>query len=67
MMPTDKIEHPKGFTCECGKFHEFGAYVTAHWRDILHHTCDDCGAKHSVVCGFATLRKRGKVKKVNHK
>lgn len=41
----------KGFTCECGKFHEFGGYVAAHWNESLIHTCDACEAKHSVRAG----------------
>jgi len=39
---TDK----EGFTCECGKFHEFGAYVMAHTHEELIHTCDNCGRQH---------------------
>jgi len=43
-----------GFTCECGKFIEFGAYVLAHWDIELTHTCD-CGRKHTVESGSVTL------------
>lgn len=51
---------PTGFKCEtCGKFHEFGKYVAAHWRTILKHKCDRCDAEHTVICGSAKLRKRG--------
>ncbi len=62
-MATKASDMPKGFTCECGKFHEFGAYVAAHWDMILDHTCDQCGARHSVLKGSATLRKNGKMPK----
>ena len=41
-------EFAKGFTCECGKYHEFGAYVHAHSFEELVHTCDECGRRHSV-------------------
>lgn len=45
---------PKGFNCSaCGKYHEFGVYVVAHFREELIHTCE-CGAKHSVICCIAT-------------
>ena len=43
-----------GFTCECGKFIEFGAYVLAHWDIELTHTCD-CGRKHTIKSGSVTL------------
>jgi hypothetical protein len=44
---------PKGFTCECGKFHRYPGYVFAHWRNLLDFTCDECGAKYSIVIGRA--------------
>lgn len=53
----------KGFTCECGKFHEFGVWVAAHWRERLVHTCDSCGNVHSVCMGYATLDKPKRRKK----
>ena len=45
---------PKGYTCECGKFHKYPMYVYAHWRDVLVHACD-CGRKYNIVCGSAEL------------
>lgn len=46
---------PKGFTCtQCGKEHEFDAYVYAHWDTLLGHTCD-CGAEHGILRGVATF------------
>lgn len=51
---TEK-EQPKGYTCECGAEHKFPAYVFAHWYEELFHTCDKCGAKHSVLRGHAQL------------
>jgi hypothetical protein len=39
----------KGFTCECGTFHEFGAYVAAHSDIELIFTCSKCGRKHIVI------------------
>jgi hypothetical protein len=51
---TEK-ELPKGYACEaCGTEHRFPAYVYAHWEVRITHSCD-CGAKHSVLCGVATL------------
>ena len=47
----------KGFTCECGEFHEFGVWVAAHWSLSLVHTCDKCGRKHNVCRGLVTLKK----------
>jgi hypothetical protein len=46
-----------GFTCECGKAHKYSAYVAAHWRERLLHTCD-CGAKHSIREGIVKLVKK---------
>lgn len=47
---------PKGFACECGKFHEFCAYVYAHWNIELVHTCTPgCGAKHGLRAGHTYL------------
>lgn len=55
-------ETPKGFGCECGKFHEFGVYVAAHWQEDLRHTCDKCGATHAVQRGHVRLLKVGRQK-----
>jgi hypothetical protein len=52
-------ETPKGFTCECGESHAFGVYVFAHWDEALTHTCD-CGRKHVIRSGLATLIKEAK-------
>lgn len=35
----------------CNKEHALGVYVAAHWDETLIHTCDQCGAKHSVLSG----------------
>lgn len=51
MKATDM---PKGFTCECGLYHPFSAYVYAHWTQRLTHACP-CGRKHLVYAGDATL------------
>lgn len=53
-------DKPSGFICECGTFHELGAYVFAHWYDSLVHTCNDCNAQHEVCNGRVTLIRRGK-------
>ena len=40
---------PKGYTCECGNFHEFPMYYYAHWYEELIHTCEKCGRK-NLLC-----------------
>jgi hypothetical protein len=57
-MATDL---PRGFTCVCGKWHDYPTYVYAHWRYFLTHTCE-CGQAHSILCGIADpiKKKRGK-------
>lgn len=40
-----KNELPEGFTCaECGRYAKFSAWVAAHWREVLVHTCE-CGTR----------------------
>ena len=46
---------PTGFTCECGENHEFPAYVFAHYDIPLIHMCHDCGRKHYILSGKATI------------
>lgn len=43
-------ECPKGYYCECGKYHEFPAWVYAHWDERLDHTCE-CGRRNSLFEG----------------
>ncbi len=52
----------EGFDCECGKHHQFGGYVAAHWHEELIHICE-CGRKHSVQMGYVRLLGRKKSKK----
>lgn len=56
---TDLPELPQGFTCACDTFHKYPGYVYAHWREVLPHTCDDCGAEHEIILGNARLTKKG--------
>ena len=54
----------KGFNCEtCNQRHEYPFYVYAHTLDVLNHTCDKCGAVHSIVMLTAKQKKKGKVRK----
>jgi hypothetical protein len=53
---------PKGFKCGCGKYHEFGVWVMAHWDMELTHTCDNCGRQHGIYQG-ETHEIRGPTKK----
>lgn len=46
---------PKGFTCECGKEHEFSLYVYSHWDIQLVHSCEACGREHTILRGRAYL------------
>ncbi len=32
-----------GYTCDCGAFHEFGAWAITHLHVKLVHTCEKCG------------------------
>jgi len=52
---------PSGFTCECGEFHKYPAYVYAHWRDLLAFTCQSCQRQCAIVMGVARLQE-GKAK-----
>lgn len=47
-------ELPKGFTCECGEFHEFSPYVYAHWSATLGCLCR-CQRVYEVCKGKATM------------
>lgn len=59
MTETPAPAMPKGFDCTgCGKRHGFPAYVYAHWRDTITHTCDQCGMKHELLMGKARQRRR---------
>lgn len=50
-------ETPKGYTCDCGKFHKFPSYVYAHWSEYLNHTCD-CGNINELIQGYRTDEER---------
>ncbi len=50
------------FICtSCKKRHFFGVYVAAHADEELMHTCDSCGAVHSVLQYVVTLEKPGQL------
>jgi len=44
-------DKPKGFTCECGKVHEFSLYVFAHCGETLTHKCEKCSREHEIWRG----------------
>lgn len=46
---------PKGFHCECGKFHRFTPYVSAHAEIDLTHHCNNCNRRHTIRDYTATL------------
>lgn len=48
---------PKGHICKCGEHHRWPAYVYAHARDDLTHTCKKCGEK-TRIRNFVTIPKR---------
>jgi hypothetical protein len=47
-----KLELPKGFNCDCGRFNAFSSYVYAHWDMDLTFTCE-CGREYCVYLGKA--------------
>ena len=49
LRDSDMKKIAQGFTCECGKFHEFGFYVAAHSDIELLHTCPECKKQHIVI------------------
>lgn len=50
-IATYKDDDGTHWNCSnCNKRHSFTAYVAAHWRERLLHTCD-CGARHAVQLG----------------
>lgn len=48
---------PEGYTCKCTEYHKFPVYVYAHWRELLIHTCSNCGRKNEIVAGTVTIGK----------
>ena len=55
-LNTQRATLEKGWDCECGTHHEFGAYAAAHWTVEIVHTCD-CGRKHAMKRGVVELIK----------
>lgn len=53
MKKREQLPMAKGFTCECGRYEEFGGYVAAHWNEELIFTCPKCGKRHSIYKGVA--------------
>ncbi len=50
-MTTEAEELAKGYSCECGAWHRFPAYVYAHWDIGVNHKCDSCGRENSLLKG----------------
>lgn len=48
----EKIE--KGYRCGCGKYHEYPAYLYAHWYEHITHTCE-CGRPNALCEGKAEI------------
>ena len=42
-----------GFTCECGEYEKYPAYVYAHWCTPLTYTCEKCGVTYVIFRGNA--------------
>lgn len=40
------------WACTCGRVHNFGVYVAAHWNEALEHRCE---------CGTGRVFKSGEV------
>lgn len=45
-----QIEGEHGYTCECGKFNKFTAWVYAHMHVRILHECE-CGRKNTLLAG----------------
>lgn len=51
------------FPCACGEQHELtGAYLAAHWNELLTHECDKCGTVHELRGGRVSRRVERKAK-----
>lgn len=56
-----------GFDCACGKHSAFSKYAIAHWSEVLHYTCAQCGREHRMLKGVVTemsgpKRRQSKIK-----
>jgi hypothetical protein len=51
-----------GYKCNCGKWHDFPAYVIAHQHDVLTHTCPKCKRKNGIYELTVEIEKRPKEK-----
>jgi len=40
-----------GYTCTCGKYTQFSAYVLAHWDAELDHVCPQCTGTNVLLRG----------------
>jgi hypothetical protein len=54
---SDEKEMPTGFTCKCGKRHEYPLYVAAHWDIVLTFKCH-CGMDFTIYKGEAREDRR---------
>lgn len=54
-MKRVRIVKEEGFTCECGSFRYFGAWLMQHWMPSLLHTCPECGNEHHIIEGQVHL------------
>ncbi len=50
---TKKI-NDEGYTCKCGTYHKYPAYVYAHWDISLNHTCD-CRRVNVILSGVVRI------------
>lgn len=53
-------KHPaevSGHVCPCGERHKWPAYVYAHWRDLLTHSCNKCNQKTSLLSGVCSPKR----------
>lgn len=63
ISPRAPVEPDDTWKCICGKVHELGVYVAAHWDIKLTHTCE-CGIERTLESGFLTFvgkKKKGSV------
>lgn len=52
---SERKQLERGFTCKCGVWEKFPAYVFAHYREDLTFTCPQCQRQWSIRDGVATF------------
>lgn len=57
---TLRLKIGQSWQCDCGEVHELGgAYLAAHWGEMLEHTCSKCKVGRTVRRGRLTDLRSG--------